>query len=43
MYLKLFEKELDYVLEKVYDRKIIDKINLSIIKNKNNFNKWSLN
>lgn len=39
MYLKLFEKELDYVLEKVYDRKIIDKINLSIIKNKNNFNK----
>lgn len=39
MYLKLFEKELDYVLEKVDDRKIIDKINLSIIKNKNNFNK----
>lgn len=39
MYLKLFEKELEYVLEKVDDRKIIDKINLSIIKNKNNFNK----
>ncbi len=39
MYLKLFEKELEYVLKKVDDRKIIDKINLSIIKNKNNFNK----
>lgn len=32
MYLKLFEKELDYVFEKVYDRKIIDKINLNIKK-----------